>query len=284
MAVGKETLFDRFLAPIFRNLVDRDAIDAYYHSRDWEAASQQFCNPQVEYPDYYRSQNFHGIQGGYLNLSAALSYDPIVQYVLPPGESIVRSALIDRITSQPRRILDLGCGTGSTTLKLKQAFPQAEVIGLDLSPYMLVVAQDKAQTANLDISFCHGLAEATPFPPNSFDLVTASLLFHELPPAIARDILRESFRLLRSGGEVLILDGNQPVLRSTPWLMEVFEEPYIQAFAQNSLDADLSAIGFGNVETEAIWLVHQITRGVKPIVGRVQFEAIEPTAAAWAMG
>ncbi|MBD2088614.1 class I SAM-dependent methyltransferase [Microcoleus sp. FACHB-1515] len=283
MAVGKETLFDRFLAPIFRNLIDRDAIDAYYHSRDWETASQQFCNPQVDYPDYYQ-QNFHGIQGGYLNLSAAFSYDPIVQYVLPPGESIVRSALIDRITSQPRRILDLGCGTGSTTLKLKQAFPQAEVVGLDLSPYMLVVAQDKAQTANLDISFCHGLAEATGFPAHSFDLVTASLLFHELPPAIARDVLRESFRLLRSGGEVLILDGNQPILRSTPWLMEVFEEPHIKAFAQNSLDADLSAIGFDNVETEAIWLVHQITRGVKPIVGRVQFEAIEPTAEAWAMG
>lgn len=284
MAVGKETLFERFLAPIFRNLIDRDAIDAYYHSRDWEAASQQFRNPQIEYPDYYRSQNFHGIQGGYLNRSAAFSYDPIVQYVLPPGEAIVRSALIDAITSQPRRILDLGCGTGSTTLKLKQAFPQAEVIGLDLSPYMLAVAHDKAQTAHLDISFYHGLAEATGFPAASFDLVTASLLFHELPSAIARDILRECFRLLRSGGEVMILDGNQPVLRSTPWLMEVFEEPYIKAFAQNSLDADLSAIGFGAVETEAIWLIHQITRGVKPIVGRVQFSAIESTGEAWAMG
>jgi SAM-dependent methyltransferase len=134
MAVGKDTLFERFLAPIFRNLVDREAIDRYYHSRDWEEASDQFRNPQVEYPDYYRSQNFHGIQGGYLNLSAALSYDPIVQYVLPPNELMVRSALIERISTQPRRILDIGCGTGSTTLRLKQAFPQAEVVGLDLSP------------------------------------------------------------------------------------------------------------------------------------------------------
>lgn len=284
MAVGKDTLFDRFLAPIFRTLIDRDAIDTYRHSRNWEKASEQLRNPQINYPDYYHSQNFHGIKGGYLNLSAAMSYDPIVQYVLPPGESIVRSALIDRITSHPRRILDLGCGTGSTTLQLKQAFPQAEVIGLDLSPYMLVVAADKAQIANLDISFCHGLAEATGFPANSFDLVTASLLFHELPPAIARDILRECFRLLQPGGEVMILDGNQPVLRSTPWLMEVFEEPYIKAFAQNSLDADLSAIGFGAIETESIWLIHQITRGVKPIALRVEFAAIESTGEAWAMG
>jgi ubiquinone/menaquinone biosynthesis C-methylase UbiE len=289
MAVGKDTLFERFLAPIFRNLVDREAIDRYYHSRDWEEASDQFRNPQVEYPDYYRSQNFHGIQGGYLNLSAALSYDPIVQYVLPPNESMVRSALIERISTQPRRILDLGCGTGSTTLRLKQAFPQAEVVGLDLSPYLLVVADDKARAANLEISFRHGLAEATGLPAHSFDLITATLLFHELPPTIARDVLRECFRLLRAGGEVLIQDGHQPVLRSTPWLMQVFEEPYIQAFAQGSLDADLCAAGFGAVQTEPIWRVHQITRGVKPItserrVQSVEFSSHPATGEAWAMG
>jgi len=58
------------------------------------------------------------------------------------------------------RILDLGCGTGSTTL-LKQAFPQAEVIGLDLSPYMLVRAEHKAKAAGLDIHWRHGNAEQT---------------------------------------------------------------------------------------------------------------------------
>ncbi len=91
-------------------------------------------------PPYYSSQNFHGVKRGYLNPSAAVSYDPITQYVLVPGETVVRQALIDAIQVQPRRILDLGCGTGSTTLMLKQAFPQAEVLGLDLSPYMLVRA------------------------------------------------------------------------------------------------------------------------------------------------
>ena len=37
----------------------------------------------------------------------------------------------------PRKILDIGCSTGLSTLKLHDSFPNAEIIGMDLSPYML---------------------------------------------------------------------------------------------------------------------------------------------------
>nr|ADO19154.1 methyltransferase [Nostoc flagelliforme str. Sunitezuoqi] len=86
---------------------------------------------------------------------------------------------------------------------LKQAFPEAEVIGLDLSPYMLVRAEDKARNAGLGIVWRHGNAEKTGFRDATFDLVTASLLFHETPDAVSQAILRESFRLLVAGGQVL---------------------------------------------------------------------------------
>ena len=66
--------------------------------------------------------------------------EPREKCLLAPNETIIRKNAIAPIQSQPRRILDLGCGTGSTTLMLNQAFPQAQVIGLDLSPYMLVMA------------------------------------------------------------------------------------------------------------------------------------------------
>ena len=73
---------------------------------------------------------------------------------------------------------------------LKQAFPSAEVIGLDLSPYMLVRAEHKAISANKEINWRHGNAQKTGFPDNSFDLVTAALLFHETPPVVSQAILR----------------------------------------------------------------------------------------------
>lgn len=279
MAVRKEdTLFERFLAPIARVFMDQEAMDRVYREIDWETASDRLRNPALTYPTYYSSQNFHGIERGYLNIGAAVSYDPVTQYALPPNETWVRQAAIDVIKSHPRRILDLGCGTGSTTLLLKQAFPTSEVIGLDLSPYMLAMAEYKAHQAGLEIQWRHGNAEATGFPDASFDLVTASLLFHETPPPIAQQILHESYRLLTIGGEVIILDGNQKTLRQTEWLTQIFEEPYIQDYAAGSVDAWMGATGFQAVQTQDLWLIHQITRGIKPLPG----QSVEFTTPDWA--
>ena len=113
----------------------------------------------------------------------------------------------------------------------------------------------------------HGNAESVAFPDASFDLVAASLLFHETPPAVSRAILRESFRLLKVGGQVAILDGNQKTLRQTEWLADIFEEPYIKSYAAGSLDAWVGAAGFAAVQTHEHWWVNQVTQGVKPLPG-----------------
>ncbi len=264
MAVGQDTIWERFLSPVVRLLIDEKGLQRYYESVDWEKQSDLFRRADVVTPTYY-SQNFHGIKGGYLNPDAAVSYDPITQYVLPPNETLVRQALIDAVKVQPRRILDLGCGTGSTTLLLKQTFPDAEVIGLDLSPYMLVRAEHKAQNANLDIVWRHGNAQETSFKSGSIDLITASLLLHETPTVVSQAILRESLRLLVAGGQVLILDANQKTLRQLEWLNNVFEEPYIREYAAGSMDASMSATGFEAVQTHDVWWINQVTSGIKPI-------------------
>ena len=265
MAVRKDTLWERFLSPIVRSFIDEEKLRQFYESIDWETESDRFRHPGLTYPQYYSSQNFHGIEGGYLNPGASVSYDPITQYVVPPNETWVRQGVIDSIQGKPRRILDLGCGTGSTTLMLKQAFPEAQVIGLDLSPYMLVMADHKAKTAGLTTQWRHGNAEETGFPNSSFDVVTASLLFHETPPTVSKSILRECFRLLMPGGEVLILDGNQKTLRQMDWLTQVFEEPYIKDYAAGNVDAWMGAAGFEAVQTKDLFWVHQVTYGIKPI-------------------
>ncbi|MGK7878295.1 MAG: class I SAM-dependent methyltransferase [Xenococcaceae cyanobacterium] len=265
MAVRQDNIWERFLKPIVRLFIDEDKLRQFYEKIDWQLQSDRFRQPDLIYPHYYSSQNFHGIEGGYLNPGASVSYDPITQYFLPPNETWVRQGGIEAIEGQPRRILDLGCGTGSTTLMLKQAFPQAEVMGLDLSPYMLFMADYKAQQAGLDIQWRHGKAEETGLPEASFDLVTASLLFHETPPRVSQSILQECFRLLIPGGVAIVLDGNQKTLRHTDWLTEIFEEPYIKAYAAGSVDAWMGAAGFEAVQTEELWWVHQVTQGMKPI-------------------
>jgi ubiquinone/menaquinone biosynthesis C-methylase UbiE len=265
MTVRQDTIWERFLSPVARFFINEDELRRYQQSIDWEKGSDRFRRADVIIPSYYSNQNFHGIKGGYLTSDAAVTYDPITQYVLLPNENLIRQALIDAVKVKPRRILDLGCGTGSTTLMLKQAFPEAEVIGLDLSPYMLLRAEHKSQAAGLDIVWRHGNAEKTGLSDATFDLVTAALLFHEIPDAVSLAILRESFRLLVTGGQVLIQDGNQKTLRQLEWLNDFFEEPYIREYANGSVDANMGAAGFEAVRTQDVWWINQVTSGIKPI-------------------
>ncbi|OUL18341.1 methyltransferase type 11 [Nostoc sp. RF31YmG] len=265
MAVPQNPFWERFLSPVVRFLIDEEGLERYAQSIDWEKQSDRFQRADVAIPYYYSNYKFRGMEGGYLNPKVVVSYDPIIQYLLPPNETLVRQALIDAIKVQPRRILDLGCGTGSATLMLKQAFPQAEVIGLDLSAYMLVRADHKATSAGLEILWRHGNAEKIAFPNAAFDLVTASLLFREIPTAVSQAILRECFRLLVAGGQVLILDSNQKALRQLEWLNDVIEEPYLREYAALNLNESMGKAGFSTLPIQDVWWMHQVTSGVKPI-------------------
>lgn len=265
MTVSEGTIWERFISPVFGLLINQEELRRYSESVNWEEESNRFRQDDVVIPEYYSSQNFHGIERGYLNPSAAVTYDAVTQYALPPNETWVRQNLIDGVKVKPRRILDLGCGTGSTTIMLKQAFPNAEVIGLDLSPYMLLRSFHKSESADLNIKWQQGNAENTSFADASFDLVTASLLFHESPAQVTRKILRECFRLLVPAGQVLILDGNQKTLRQMEWISNIFEEPYIHEYTADSTDANMGSAGFAAVRTEDVWLTSQLTSGIKPI-------------------
>jgi ubiquinone/menaquinone biosynthesis C-methylase UbiE len=130
---------------------------------------------------------------------------------------------------------------------------------------MLVRAEDKTESAGLEILWRHGNAEKTNFPDAAFDLVTASLLFHEIPSTASQAVLQESFRLLVSGGQVLILDGNQKTLRQLEWLNDIFEEPYIREYAAGNLDVSMNTAGFEAVQTQDVWWINQVTSGIKPI-------------------
>jgi ubiquinone/menaquinone biosynthesis C-methylase UbiE len=74
------------------------------------------------------------------------------------------------------RVLDLGCGTGTLTILIKQLHPDAEVVGMDGDRAVLEVARSKANQAGVDITVDHGMAFQLPYPYNSFDRVLSSLM------------------------------------------------------------------------------------------------------------
>jgi ubiquinone/menaquinone biosynthesis C-methylase UbiE len=264
------TIAEICLISIVRMVIGRDN-EAMYHQIDWEREIAKFQRlKSTLYPYYYTSKNFHGIEGGYLNSIAPITYDAITAWASPPNETWVRQQLMNGIGQNfcvdvpPQQILDLGCGTGSQTLMLKQAFPTAKVIGVDLSPYMLFMAEYKAQQAGLSIEWVHSLAESTTFAAETFDLITICFLYHEIPPHIARLILLECYRLLQPEGQILILDGNQQVLRHADWLIKLFKEPYSKVYAAENVTDWVLNTGFTQVKTHYFGLIHQLTGAIKP--------------------
>lgn len=97
-------------------------------------------------------------------------------------------------TEPVAQAVDVGCGTGQSTLALK-AIAQA-IIGVDLSPAMLAVApQDPA------LRYIEAPAEAIPLPAGQTDLLTTSLAFHWFDQA---RFLAEAHRLLKAQGWLVI--------------------------------------------------------------------------------
>lgn len=105
-----------------------------------------------------------------------------------------------------QRILDLGCGTGTLTLMIKQAYPEALVFGLDADAEALAIAQQKSAQEHVAINFERGMAWEPPFEPGTFDRVLSSLLFHHLAYEDKKRTLTAMKNLLRPGGEIHIAD------------------------------------------------------------------------------
>lgn len=153
-------------------------------------------------------------------------YDPIMRRLFP--ESGIKTALIAQARIQPGQdVLDVGCGTGTLTLMIKQIQPDTGVNGLDMDPQILDIARRKAEQTGVTIVLQQGTAACLPYPDESFDHVFASLMLHHLTREDKQQALREAFRVLKPGGELHIADFGKPhdsVMRLISLVMRWAEE------------------------------------------------------------
>jgi ubiquinone/menaquinone biosynthesis C-methylase UbiE len=102
------------------------------------------------------------------------------------------------------RVLDLGCGPGTSAVEIARAAPGARLVGLDLSPAMLPRARRRALAAHVAVELVLGDVHALPFATASFEAAAGhSFLYLLGDPAGA---LAEVRRVVRPGGRVAFLE------------------------------------------------------------------------------
>ena len=173
-------------------------------------------DPSVQVPRYVSAVDIHCMPGGYHtelvpgDVLAPANYDSGIfattggmlgRWNDGGGQALAQWLKKEHPQFKPRRILDLGCTVGHNAVPLAQAFPEAEVIAIDVAAPMLRYAHARARSLGVEnINFRQANAEALDYPDGHFDLISTAMFWHESSSKAMPRKLKEIHRLLADGG------------------------------------------------------------------------------------
>lgn len=178
-------------------------------------------NPELAAPAYHTAADIHLQPGGYHtefvddDVSAGAIYDRAIYlygagkygpYSDSMGRTLLEFLADEKPEFKPKSILEMGCTSGNSLLCYHDAYPEAELHGIDVAAPCLRYAHARAEGLGVPVQFSQQDAAATGFDDERFDLVVSHLLFHETGRSAMTQIIAESRRLLRPGGIMLHLD------------------------------------------------------------------------------
>ncbi len=216
--IAQEILWDAVIDAIDRQLPE---LNAKAKQLSDGTAAKLDIPEGFEAPHYVTALDIHCMPGGYNSevcegdISVGALYDRGVflyamGYAGPDNDDMGRSVCNylkrNMPDFNPKRILDMGCTVGHSTLPYKEIFPDAEVWGIDAGGPVVRYAHARAAGKGLEVNFAQMNAERTSFPDGYFDLVVSHILLHETSGKAMPKVFDETFRLLRPGGLMIHAD------------------------------------------------------------------------------
>ena len=175
-------------------------------------------DPDLEIPRYHQMVDIHCMPGGYHteftdnDVANGAVYDRAVYLYamgrMGPLNDDMGNTTIAYLRQhypdlKPKRILDLGCTVGHSTLPYVDAFPDAEIHAVDVGAPVLRYAHARAESLGKKVHYAQQNAEQMNYPDGHFDLIVSHILVHETSNRAIRNIMRECHRLLSPGGVVV---------------------------------------------------------------------------------
>lgn len=176
---------------------------------------------------------------------------------------------------QPRMVLDLGCGDGGSAVHLLQAFPSAELVGIDVSAASIDVARSRGLPRSEFL--VHDGADLS-FAAAAFDLVLLAGVLHHVPADATRvRLLGEAHRVLQHGRRLYVFEQNA-AHPGTRWVMGRCPlDDRARPVSARQVHRLLGSAGFAVVGT---WYLTFLPR--HPALARLQ--ALEPHIARLPLG
>ncbi len=220
---SQEILWEAVIDPTERQLPDLLAKSRKIaaQARRGQKRGSLRVDPALKIPRYHTAADIHLQPGGYHtdfvadDVAAGVIYDRGINIymngALGPENNLMGDTLVAYIREKhpdfnPKRIVDLGCAIGNSTVIWGRAFPKAELHGVDVGAPVLRYAHARAEALNVPVHFSQQNAEQTDFSTGSFDLVVSHICLHETSKSALVRILRECHRILRPGGLMLHLE------------------------------------------------------------------------------
>ena len=231
-----------------RSIVTRQAYALAEKVAALNAAKPQSLrlNPSLKIPHYITIMDNHCMPGSYHtelfegDVSPAANYDTglfvttaggLGKLTDGGGKAIASWVRTNYPDFSPKRILDIGCGMGHNTLPLAIAFPDAEVIGIDLGAPLIRYAHARAVALGIDnVQFMQMDAQFNDFAADSFDWIQTTMFLHETSNKAMFGIIKEIHKLLKKGGLTLHIE--QPQYTPEMSLFEQFMRDW-DAFHNN---------------------------------------------------
>jgi ubiquinone/menaquinone biosynthesis C-methylase UbiE len=139
-------------------------------------------------------------------------------------------------------VLEIAIGTGRNLLYYP---PDVRMTGIDLTPAMLDVARQRAHALGREVDLRVGDAQALELPDERFDTVVATLALSSIPND--RQAVAEARRVLRPGGQFLLLEHVRSPLLPVRMLQRVLDPLFVRCYGDHLLREPLdhlAALGF----------------------------------------
>jgi len=168
---------------------------------------------------------------------------------MDPGYRKGLYKLIELCVERGDRVLDVGCGTGSATVIA--AGVAHEVVGIDLSPDMIELAQDKVAKQGVSNTTVLTTSVEDYRPPAPFDKVISSFMIPHVKPTLRPAIYQCMYNFLKPGGTVGLFGSRGEVC-------DVYE-------TRSEIEDNLKLAGFDGVELHDVYDIYRIAVARKPL-------------------